>query len=543
MRLLSIVSCGLAILCTGVTAFGQVGIVRDGKVRAAIVTAVKPSPVAAYAVEELVAHVKKATGQRLPVSVETAIPQGYPTRIFVGTTKAALAQGIDPNPLDIEEYVLRTVGNDLYILGKEMRREEYKGTRPHGEPWNPLSGECVHSGTLFGVYEVLERYLGVRWLWPGELGTYVPRTHTIEIPHLDKTVKPRLLYRNLGGWDLRHIHLSGVMYDRKRKPQPGGFTRISEEILRNLIFPTEEAGHAYGLAMHVYLRRHRRVTPIEPVRVPRNTHLVAGIADWWKEYGQDHPDWFALVDGKRGDTGRAGPYTNLCVSNEELRDFIVNEAWDGSDVLTLGDADGRYCECAVCMAWDGPQPKDVPWMVREYHCEPHAMAGRYARFWKDICERAVKRNPNVKVTGYVYGTTFPAPLTGIRLNKNIYGEVVVYGGWNGWYPMSPEEDRWTRQQLLGWADTGITMFYRPNYLLNHYVTPNITTRQSGEFIRHAYKHGMIGASFDAYSFDWAVHGPMAYMHYRLLWNPELDIDDIVQEYHSAFGPAAGDVQE
>ena len=164
MPLLRIASCGLALLCTGVTAFGRVSIVRDGKVCAVIVTAVKPSPVAAYAVKELATHVEKATGQRLPVAVETAIPQGYPTRIFVGAAEAALAQGIDPNTLEIEEYVLRTVGDDLCILGKEMFREQYKGTRPHGEPWNPLSGECMHSGALFGVYEVLERYLGVRWL-------------------------------------------------------------------------------------------------------------------------------------------------------------------------------------------------------------------------------------------------------------------------------------------------------------------------------------------------------------------------------------------
>ncbi len=102
---------------------------------------------------------------------------------------------------------------------------------------------------------------------------------------------------------------------------------------------------------------------------------------------------------------------------------------------------------------------------------------------------------------------------------------------------------WTREQWLGWGNTGITMFFRPNYLLTHYVTPNITTRQSGEFFRFAYEHGMTGASFDAYSFSWAVHGPMAYMHYRLLWNPELEIDDILQEYFSAFGPAAGPVQE
>lgn len=537
------IACGILIaIGLGETALANITLVEDGKIVALVVTADNPSPVATYAVEELINHVEKATGKRLPVATESAIPSEYATRIFVGETGAAIAQDIDPDQLEVEEYVLRTVDNDFYILGKELHQEDYTGSRPHGEPWNPLSGECVHSGTLFGVYDLLERFLGVRWLWPGNLGTYVPRTATVEIPALDETIRPRLLYRNLDGWDLRHATLSGVMYDRTRSPQAGGITRISEAVLKNLIFPNEEAGHAYGLAMHVFMRRHRRVTPIEPVRVPRNTHEVAGIEDWWAEFGEDHPEWFALVDGKRGDVGRSGAFTNLCVSNDELRAFIVNEAWDGGDVLVLGDGDGQFCECDACMAWDGPQPENPPWMVRVYTCEPHAMGGRYARFWKDIYENAVKRNPNVKVTAYVYGTTFPAPLTGIQLNKRIFGEVVVYGGWNGWYPMSEEEYQWTRDQWLGWSNTGISMFFRPNYLLNLYVTPNITTRQPGEYFQFAYKHGMIGASFDAYSFSWAVHGPMAYMHYRLLWNPELDIDGILREYYSAFGPAAGHVQ-
>src|SRR5690606_36997742 len=48
---------------------------------------------------------------------------------------------------------------------------------------------------------------------------------------------------------------------------------------------------------------------------------------------------------------------------------------------------------------------------------------------------------------------------------------------------------------------------------------------------------------DSYTFSWAAHGPMAYMHYRLLANPELDIDTIRAEYFDAFGPAAEHVRE
>ena len=54
---------------------------------------------------------------------------------------------------------------------------------------------------------------------------------------------------------------------------------------------------------------------------------------------------------------------------------------------------------------------------------------------------------------------------------------------------------------------------------------------------------MVGANFRSYTFSWAAHGPMAYMHHRLLWSPELEIETIRQEYFSAFGPAAADVEQ
>ncbi|MDD4103385.1 MAG: hypothetical protein PHU80_12245, partial [Kiritimatiellae bacterium] len=75
-----------------------------------------------------------------------------------------------------------------------------------------------------------------------------------------------------------------------------------------------------------------------------------------------------------------------------------------------------------------------------------------------------------------------------------------------------------------------------------YVMPHLSTWQSGEFLRFAYKHGMVGTSFDSLYGHWAAKGPMLYMHMRLFWNPELEIDDIRKEFFSAFGPAAEQVE-
>jgi hypothetical protein len=362
---------------------------------------------------------------------------------------------------------------------------------------------------------------------------------------MDKTVNPRLLYRDLGGWNLPQIYLTGSYLGRK-VPRDYRWGRLSEELVNKLVFPTEEAGYTYGKAVEVYQRRHRRATQIEQPRVVLGSHVIAGVLDWWAEHGKEHPEWFAMrANGQRGlETLRAGPWTPLCVSNPQLHRAIVDK-WDGGDVLTLGEADAAgesMCHCPNCLAWDGPQPTGVPedFLLLKY--TPRAMGDRYARYWKTVYDLAVKRNPNVKVGVYLYHNTLPAPLTEIRLNPNIHGEFVIYGSRDGWYPISQEEDQWYRDQWLGWEKTGMSLVHGPNYLLNSYATPNITTRQSGEFFRFAYEHGMVGVNFRSYTFSWAAHGPMAYMHHRLLWSPELEIEQIRQEYFSAFGPAAADVE-
>ena len=225
--------------------------------------------------------------------------------------------------------------------------------------------------------------------------------------------------------------------------------------------------------------------------------------------------------------------------------FLVEQAWDGSDELTLGETDAAgesMCHCPRCQAWDGPEDQHFPeTFVLKY--TPHAMGDRYARYWKTIYDLAVKRNPNVKIGVYLYHNTLPAPRRNIELNKHIFGEFVIYGSRDGWFPMSREEEQWYREQWLGWEKTGMSLIYGPNYLLNNYATPNVTTRQSGEFFRFAYEHGMVGVNFRSYTFSWAAHGPMAYMHYRLLWDPQADIEQIRQEYFSAFGPAAAEVEQ
>ncbi len=494
-------------------------IVDDGQPRAVVVVADNPSPTARYAASEFIHHVELATGVALPVVAESDVPHEPPGRIVIGLTESSHALGIDPADLGPDTFVLRRVDDSIFVFGNEDRTKD------------PLDERNAASGTLFGVYELLERTLGVRWLWPGELGTFVPPTDSLAIGELDETVNPALRFRRF-----RWNRVEEALGWRGASREPGWIERdhdlrYPEELERIAFSP--EGLRRHGRDLVVFLRRHR-LGYSEPK--PQVGHYFGG---WGERYGDEHPDWFMLSqDGERGPPPGAGDFqirhVAMCVSNPELHRYIVEEAWDGGDILRLGEADtARYCHCENCLSWDGPQPGDAAGRI---------ISDRYARFWKTIRELAVERNPDVLVTTFLYVNYFPHPLTDIRLNENVYGEFTPWSRFMVWYPTTEEQREWQRQQWLGWAKTGITMAYRPNHTKTGYVLPHVNTWQGGEFIRFAYDHGMIGIDYDDLSGQWAVKGPEHYMYLRLLVDPAQSIESIRREYFSGFGPAAKHVE-
>jgi hypothetical protein len=487
-------------------------VVTNSKPQAVVVTADGPTETGIYAVKELVKHVNLATDVTLDIVPESKAPIEVHTHIYVGETKAARMQGIDVERLPRETFVMRSVGNDLFILGRESDA-------------GPLDRNNPDAGTLFGVYEFLETFVGVRWLWPGELGTYVPRTNTISLPSVRQTEAPALLFRSLKNWEHE-------MTENDENTRLG----FSPDVARN-----------YHEALVVLYRRHRMGGTDAR---PSTGHNKID----WRTHGEEHPDWFVLTrDGKRGNPkpGSKDPQVSLCITNEELQNYIVEEQWDGKSTLVLGpeDAVGR-CMCDKCRAWDGPQPETPPWFATTMYEDDRndvfygQTSDRYARFWKVIREKAAKRNPNVLVSvSFFYENEFTAPVTDIKLNKNFYGEFVQWRDAHlRYFPMPDAAFEWIKEQWLGWKKTGIRMGYRPNYLHDGYMLPHFETWQSGEFFKFAYKHGMEGTYFDSNTGQWAVHGLRLYMHLRLHSDPELEIQKIRQEYFSAFGPASKSVE-
>lgn len=490
-----------------------------GHSAAVIVVPESPQPISEYAASELAHHIELATGVALSIVRESSIPETAQHRIYLGSTKAAADSGIDVTLLPSEAFVLRTIDGDLFIAAEDG-------------PGQPLDMDNTFSGTLWGVYEVLERGLGVRWLWPGDVGTYVPKAKTLALGPYDETVAPRFVHRVLRP-------------SISPKHPPNGDLRLAF---------TEAERERYAHEQTVFLRRHRMGNSAGTYFVERTAGSGHSFEGWWERYGQEHPDWFQLnPDGRRGPANPSKPKSvSMCVSNAELQQKLV-ELWKEEraqhpgEPLNIGigenDTSGACC-CPNCLAWDGPPP-DLsglpPGLERSY--TPTQASNRYARFLKAVQSLAAETDPEVKVHFYAFENYFWAPSPDITLNKNVVIGFVPWFRWAGWFPRTNEEHEWIKQQWLGWQRSGASVYYRPNWFLDGWSMPHIYPHQFADAFQFYAKNGMIGTDFDSLMGQWAAQGPNLYLLARIHVRPDAPVDTLLDEFYSAFGPAKDAVHE
>ncbi len=483
-------------------------LVEDGEARASVVIADDAPDRVTEAASELVRHVAMAAGVELPVVSESQSTEVSSPRIYIGETNAAEAAGISAADLEEELAVIRAHEGDLLIAAND-----------------------ANDGALWGVYEVLDRDLGVRWLWPGELGTYAPATDQVILREWDTEIQPMMRRRNIRT----------------------GYRRGGQDL--GLGFSDDDMLEQYLEEQRTFLRRHRMGG--------RGSFHTAGhqFGRWWERYGEDHPEWFhKLPIGAVDFPDRArqpiehevlGELTSMCVSNPEVADEVIRlfeEELDPDDPrphLPLGEADlPALCHCRHCLAWDAHQPShqelsQMPEDVLRMH-RPFDAGRRYAKFWSNIHERALEIHPNTVATAFVYMNYFKAP-TDIAFHENMKLSFVPWTGW--WFPREPEAQEWIEEQWLKWRDTGGTLYYRPNYMLDGAYMPHVFSREFGENFQFNIRHGSVGTDFDTLTGQWAVQGPTLYLLMRIHSRWDEPVEDLLSEYYEAFGPAAGHIED
>jgi len=491
----------IAVSALSYSAFAEIVIAEDGRARAVIVTADKPTKVVQFAAAELQTHLLKSTGARLEILGEGGLKADDPrSRISVGDTRIAAAHGHRTSEMAPESTRVVAAGKDLILIGGD--RGEFDLVRHPGNA----------NGTLYAVYDFLQNEVGVRWLWPGDAGTVIPKRPTLRVRVFHRDFEPPLIQRNIrfGARDWGGYVAKLGMTPAKRKNFIEGFATWARRrrLGRRAQF---RFGHAYNF--------------------------------WLKKYGKEHPDWFAMMpDGKRVTPER--PYPNLeraklCVTNSELLDFIAQQGMEylekHPDVLSFSACpnDSRgYCMCPKCKALDPPEgvkdEMNYPGVRKMMY---PSLSDRYVWFWNQLAERMGDRYPGRFIGAYAYSNYRFPPLRENPSNRIIIGYV-------GFSYLNDKYNAQSRKDWAGWAKHDCKMYLRPNYLLWGRGFPLNWAREMGRDVKECFRTGMLGTDFDSMTHHYAAQAPIFYMLTSLLWNPEREIEEIYSDFlQSAYGPA------
>jgi hypothetical protein len=181
---------------TAQPASASLTLVRDGVATSVIVVG-SQAPTPAYsalpAAGVLQCYLRKISGVEIPIVSETGLkPEDARGKalILVGDGPRIRSLGLSRAGLPPEGFLLKTAGNHLVVLGGD---------------------EKTRKGSYFGALAFLEKYLGVRWLLPFDVGEVVPRRRTITVPPLEFRDQPKFAVRHI-----RNSYDNGALAERMK---------------------------------------------------------------------------------------------------------------------------------------------------------------------------------------------------------------------------------------------------------------------------------------------------------------------------------------
>lgn len=494
---------------------GGMPIAANGKGKAVIVLPDAPSPVACYAADELQWHIQKATGAKLEVIPERNA-DAFPLsgKIYVGPCEQTKKMGITVENMPPNAFRIKSAEAALFLVGVDGN-----GTPPFDDV-RPM-------GTLFAAYEWLDTQAGVKWLWPGETGIYIPKTDSLGGGSLDLTKNTPFIHTKL---------------------RYGGGPLLGQS--KGIVDPDARSKFMRDTA--VFLRRHGFARPV-------SFEYGHAYEKYWDRFGKTHPEWFAMrSDGIRAPIDAATSLVQMCVSNPGLHKQIVadwlNTKAANPDFIWINGAENdrrdedKCCSCKDCRAWDPKNPQilneESVNLVESDKAKAQkkmpsiSLSDRYAKFWLALQAEGKKHDPNATVVGYAYGEYSEPPLE-TKLNKNIIVWIVP----NYRFPLTPQDKEHFKKIWDGWNKTGARLVLRPNYFWEGACVPYIFAHQFGDEFKYAYDNGLVGTDFDSLTSMWGTQGTNLYMLARIHDKPEIGVSKILDEYYSGFGAAAPQVKK
>jgi uncharacterized protein DUF4838/cellulose/xylan binding protein with CBM9 domain len=459
----------------------------------------------------LKSYLDKVTGANFIITDDSS---KFPTAIYLGPCELKETDKIfkQAQKGKYGSFQIVCIENGVVLAGKDL-------CCPHLPETKLLIGNKSQSrGTFFAAIDFLERLIGVRFYFPGELGTYIPdfRKKQLTIPAVEYSDSPIFPYRGSSYGYARTMDNDAIRADKKTK-------LFWQDLMR-----------------------------IEDVNLQKTGHTDIY---WHERFGQSHPEFFAMrkngtrMTGKEGQLSSQRCYTSKAGLEEHIK--LIEEYYEkGENWRMFGwrrnapnkkyikwfpndGFVGCYCkECLKLTDTDAPSDRKHSRLIWEY---AKKLALRIKQKWPD---KILQLSPyhsyshipdNIDLPGNISMFAIMPPNAYIK--EKVYrelaqkqldtyakysdGRVII---WNH-YPHSPR----------------IGNRIKTPYPIPHYLA---------DFFRINQKK-ITGVYLNGYSsFSYALDGLILYLYFKILWNPNIDVDACIQDYcERLYGPASNEVKK
>ena len=446
-----------------------------------IVIAEHPSPSVFHAAEELKRFLGEISGADFPIVFDGE--KQTECEIVVGKNAHfdALSCGVDIEGLGDEGVWLKTVGKTLVLAGSDVR------------------------GALYAVYQLLDEHLGCRWFTAED--SFIPKRTVLTLPEPDDRFVPPLEFRD----PYMQAYNDGAFYSRNRCNAESG--RLG---------PAEGGKVTYARFVHTM----QELVPPE-------------------EYFDSHPEYFALRIDEQGNGVRQNGYAQPCLTNPEVLAIAkknvsrILASRPDADIISVSQNDNfTYCQCERCRAVDEEEGSHAGTLLRFVNAiaedieedYPHVAVDTLAYQYTRKPPRITKPRHNVIVRLCSIECCFGHPLESCSLSGTEGGQGSFTADLEGWSAISNRLHIWD---------------YTANFA--HAIQPFPDFKVLAPNIRYFIRHGVTGI-FEEGENSVPEHGELnplrQYVLAKLLWNPELDPERLVNEFLTGyFGMAAPAVRE
>jgi hypothetical protein len=456
----------------GASGAGEVTIaVRGGPAECAIVLPAVASPSQVFAAEELRRFVGEMTGVTLPI-----VPDDGPLparAILLGETRHTgrlLGGAADLAALGDDGFRLKTCPPHVLVVGGPVR------------------------GTLYGVYEMLERFGGCRWY--ASWHSVIPRHDAWAVPPVDETQVPAFVMREPFWFDMFDDDLAA------RNRCNGNAMRLAEKHGGKIRF-------GEGLFVHTF----NTLCPPE-------------------EFFDAHPEYFSEIDGRR-----VRERTQLCLTNPDVLRIVTERLLarirkdPGAKLFSVSQNDWQnFCTCPPCRAIDEREGSH---------------AGTMIGFVNRVAEAVEKEFPGVWIETLAYQYTRKPPKT-IRPRHNVVPRLCSIEC-DFSKPLSEsafEQNRRFVEELRAWGRMTDKLYvwdYTTNF--REYISPFPNVLALRGNVRLFRDNGVVGL-FEQGAYQ-GRHGDFAelkaWLLAKWLWDPERQAGPLLEDFFSGYYGAAAPI--